>query len=117
MFEKTIAFVIERSKGPCVCEYNMGSCNIGTWDPMTGVKTPGHYDRGPCTRKCERCLARAVLDADGVVYEKDDRRQWEPWMVNMKIDCAAAPMMLDTIVTGTVNLAFNPYALEGVSVK
>lgn len=98
MFEKTIAFVIERSKGPCGCEHNMGSASSGHWGPDGWV--PGKHDQGPCTRRCERCKARETLDADGITYEKDDRRQWEPWMLT-GISIDAAPSLMPGVQTFT----------------
>jgi len=104
MFERTIALVVEHSKGPCSCERNCGSCSSGTWDLTTGQLVPGHYDPGPVTRVCDRCKARRALDEDGVVYEKDDRPQWAPWMRGMNINCV--PMMnLGTVITGTTHLS------------
>ncbi len=55
----------------------MGSGHMGYVDDA-GKVVPAKFDRGPCTRQCMRCKARAALDADGIEYVKDD--SWGPVM-------------------------------------
>jgi hypothetical protein len=90
---RTVDLVIGLSKGPCGCQWNMGSMSIGTYDPYTDKMTPGHYDRGPRTHHCMRCQAREALDADGVEYEKDDRAFWPLLQMGVKLKIDAEPMM------------------------
>jgi hypothetical protein len=72
MNERTVNLVKALSVGRCSCYHINGSGNIATFDPMTGEVTPGHYNPGHLVQ-CLRCQAREALDADGVVYTKDDR--------------------------------------------
>ncbi len=109
MNEHTIDLVKGLTRGPCGCQYNMGSCSISTYDPYTGKTTPGHYDRGPRTHHCMRCRAREALEADGIPYEKDDRPFW-PLLemgVKLKVDCE--PMMglggQTFVTTGSIGVA------------
>jgi len=101
--ENTIELVKSLSKGPCGCQYNMGSFGV-SWDSATGEQK-STYDRGPRTTHCIRCRAREALDADDIEYEKDDRRQWEPWMTNLKTSCATPEYT--QVITGSLNLGFH----------
>ena len=100
MNDHVVNLVKELSRGPCGCEYNMGSATSG-YVEFDGTKHPGTFDRGPRTYFCTRCKARQALEEDGVPYEKDDRYfpDFARWG-KLKID--AEPMILGTVITGTI---------------
>jgi len=71
MGARTESLAKDLSQGRCTCYYINGSCNISSYDPMTGKVSPGHYDPGTKIT-CLRCKAREALEADHVEYEKVD---------------------------------------------
>jgi hypothetical protein len=108
-----IAFVKDRAKGPCSCQYNMGRLSIG-WDPVTN-ESKHDYDRGPRTHYCLRCQARAALDADGIEYDKDDARNWAQFVTDhpgVKFNVDAAPSL--TQEGSTVTFSERTLGLDGI---
>jgi len=80
-----ISLVKSLSRGRCGCYQINGSLSIGAYDPLTGAETPFKSTHGD-TIKCQRCIARAALEADGIDYEKVDHL---PTLVhNGNINCA-----------------------------
>jgi len=71
MHDNIISFIRSLSQGRCSCYQIGGSLSIGTYDPLTGAETPFKSTPGT-TIKCQRCKARAMLEADGIEYEKVD---------------------------------------------
>lgn len=115
MSDNVIAFAKSFARWKCSCEYNMGSCSIGTFDPLTGKSTPGHYDRGPRTFHCNSCKAREALEADGIEYEKDKQQVYDglQYMVDhgikVPIDTACKTFEGQTFVTsGSLTLEPGP---------
>ena len=106
MFENTVDLVKYMSVGPCCCRYECGSCSSGYYNPESGDRTPGHYDRGPRTFHCDRCKARSALEADGIPYEKDDRVNWARIYEGVKLNtaCAPSPLFQGVIVTGSLGV-------------